>query len=177
MAQPTLLPQLLDRRTRLKDRGSQLGHLFFLAARLMKPCGRRPRFVEMVSMLVSFSLDKERMRTTVTWLGFRHVRYGVRPHHIPIMGQAMPPSSPPAPSALRSRNTSFSFYPSATCTYPSATCTEIFRLKALTRMHMVDTGVDGSARASAERPVDGGDGDCLGRIVAGAVFRALCWPL
>lgn len=23
----------------------------------------------------------------ITWLGFRHVKYGVRPHHIPIMGQ------------------------------------------------------------------------------------------
>ncbi len=31
--------------------------------------------------------DKERMRTMITWLGFRHVKYGVRPHHIPIMGQ------------------------------------------------------------------------------------------
>jgi hypothetical protein len=27
------------------------------------------------------------MRTMITWLGFRHVKYGVRPHHIPIMGQ------------------------------------------------------------------------------------------
>lgn len=45
------------------------------------------RFVEMISMIVSFSVDKERMMSTVTWLGFRHVRYGVRPHHIPIMGQ------------------------------------------------------------------------------------------
>ena len=48
------------------------------------------RFVEMISMIVSFSVDKDRMRATVTWLGFRHVRYGVRPHHIPIMGQASP---------------------------------------------------------------------------------------
>ena len=52
------------------------------------------RFVEMISMIVSFSVDKDRMRATVTWLGFRHVRYGVRPHHIPIMGQASPPYHP-----------------------------------------------------------------------------------
>jgi len=45
------------------------------------------RFVEMISMIVSFSVDKDRMQATVTSLGFRHVRYGVRPHHIPIMGQ------------------------------------------------------------------------------------------
>ena len=32
--------------------------------------------------------DKDRMRTMITWLGFRHVKYGVRPHYIPIMGQA-----------------------------------------------------------------------------------------
>ena len=31
--------------------------------------------------------DKDRMRTMITWLGFRHVKYGVRPHYIPIMGQ------------------------------------------------------------------------------------------
>jgi hypothetical protein len=40
-------------------------------------------------MIVSFSVDKDRMMATVTWLGFRHVRYGVRPHHIPIMGQVI----------------------------------------------------------------------------------------
>ena len=42
----------------------------------------------MISMIVSFSVDKDRMLATVTCLGFRHVRYGVRPHHIPILGQA-----------------------------------------------------------------------------------------
>ena len=44
--------------------------------------------------------DKERMRTMITWLGFRHVKYGVRPHHIPIMGQVL--ASPSATLAIAS---------------------------------------------------------------------------
>ena len=36
----------------------------------------------------------------ITWLGFRHVKYGVRPHHIPIMGQVL--ASPSATLAIAS---------------------------------------------------------------------------
>ena len=112
-------------------------------------------------MLVSFSLDKERMRTTVTWLGFRHVRYGVRPHHIPIMGQAMPPPPPPIFCALEEYIGPMVLL--SVFHLRSGLC----MVKALTVMHVADTGADGSAGASAERPVDGGDGDGVGRAVAG----------
>jgi hypothetical protein len=44
----------------------------------------------MVSTLVALGADRERMRVPLTWLGLRHVRYGVRPHHIPVMGQVRP---------------------------------------------------------------------------------------
>jgi hypothetical protein len=44
--------------------------------------------------LVDRSGDKDRMRTMITWLGFRHVKYGVRPHHIPIMGQVRIDAAP-----------------------------------------------------------------------------------
>ena len=45
------------------------------------------RVIDVAVFAVVPSGDKERMRTMITWLGFRHVKYGVRPHHIPIMGQ------------------------------------------------------------------------------------------
>ena len=47
------------------------------------------KLYDMVATVASFADNNETMRSTITSLGFRHVRYGVHPHHIPIMGQVI----------------------------------------------------------------------------------------
>ena len=68
--------------------------LFDIAPSLKEMFGRpRPvmamKFVEMLNTLVSFSDDQERMIEQVNWLGSRHVKYGSKPHHVPIVGQVI----------------------------------------------------------------------------------------
>ncbi|EKX39124.1 hypothetical protein GUITHDRAFT_60729, partial [Guillardia theta CCMP2712] len=41
---------------------------------------------DMLGMLVSFADDPDNMKQQVSCLGLRHVKYRVRPHHIPLMG-------------------------------------------------------------------------------------------
>ncbi|EKX39126.1 hypothetical protein GUITHDRAFT_143733 [Guillardia theta CCMP2712] len=41
---------------------------------------------DMLSMLVSFADSSESMKQQISWLGLRHVKYKIRPHHIPLMG-------------------------------------------------------------------------------------------
>lgn len=39
------------------------------------------KFVEMMTALVSFHGDNARMEEQITWLGFRHIKYGAKPQH------------------------------------------------------------------------------------------------
>eukprot|EP00960_Hanusia_phi_P041877 755186-Hanusia_phi.AAC.2 len=41
---------------------------------------------DMLSMLVSFADSSDSMKQQISWLGLRHVKYKIRPHHIPLMG-------------------------------------------------------------------------------------------
>jgi len=61
----------------------------------LKQMFHRPRqvmvmkFVEMVSTLVLFADDEKNMREQVAWLGARHVKYGAKPHHVPVLSQVL----------------------------------------------------------------------------------------
>uniref|UniRef100_A0A7S1DKS7 Globin domain-containing protein n=2 Tax=Hemiselmis andersenii TaxID=464988 RepID=A0A7S1DKS7_HEMAN len=78
-----------------EDLGGMLFDTLFELAPSLKSMFARPRpvmamkFVEMVSTLVSFVDDESRMIEQINWLGSRHVKYGAKPHHIPIMGQVL----------------------------------------------------------------------------------------
>eukprot|EP00288_Rhodomonas_lens_P013074 CAMPEP_0177693350 /NCGR_PEP_ID=MMETSP0484_2-20121128/2353_1 /TAXON_ID=354590 /ORGANISM="Rhodomonas lens, Strain RHODO" /LENGTH=510 /DNA_ID=CAMNT_0019204155 /DNA_START=71 /DNA_END=1600 /DNA_ORIENTATION=+ len=47
------------------------------------------KFIDMISTIVSFADDPERMKEQVRWLGVRHVKYGAKPHHTQILGQVL----------------------------------------------------------------------------------------
>ena len=78
-----------------EDLGCMLYDTLFEIAPSLKTLFARPRpvmamkFVEMVTMLVSFSDDEMRMTEQINWLGSKHVKYGAKSHHIPIMGQVL----------------------------------------------------------------------------------------
>ena len=75
--------------------GSMMYDTLFGIAPNLKSLFHRPKqvmamkFVEMVSTLVSFADDDTHMSEQVTWLGARHVKYGARPHHSPIMSEVL----------------------------------------------------------------------------------------
>ena len=78
-----------------EELGGMLYDTLFDIAPSLKDMFGRPRpvmamkFVEMLNTLVSFSDDQERMIEQVNWLGSRHVKYGSKPHHVPILGQVI----------------------------------------------------------------------------------------
>jgi len=47
------------------------------------------KFIDMLSTVVSFADDSDRMKEQVRWLGVRHVKYGAKQHHVVIMGQVI----------------------------------------------------------------------------------------
>jgi hemoglobin-like flavoprotein len=78
-----------------EDLGGMLYDTLFEMAPSLKTLFSRPRpvmamkMIEMVTMLVSFSDDEVRMTEQINWLGSKHVKYGAKPHHVPILGQML----------------------------------------------------------------------------------------
>jgi hemoglobin-like flavoprotein len=78
-----------------EDLGGMLYDTLFEIAPSLKSLFSRPRpvmamkLIEMVTMLVSFSDDEARMTEQINWLGSKHVKYGAKPHHVPILGQML----------------------------------------------------------------------------------------
>jgi len=77
----------------------ELGALFydtlFDLAPNLKPVFNKPRqilsskFIEMMSTMVSFHGDPMRMEEQITWLGFRHIKYGAKPEHSKVLGDVL----------------------------------------------------------------------------------------
>lgn len=79
--------------------GTEFGELFyevlFELAPNMSALFNKPKqilsvkFMEMISTLVSFNNDPQRLKQQSIWLGMRHVKYGSRPQHTQVLGQVM----------------------------------------------------------------------------------------
>ena len=84
----------LDNNTE-EEMGQLLYDTLFELAPNLRPVYRKPRqilsakFVEMMSTLVSFHGDPMRMEEQITWLGFRHIKYGAKPEHAKVLGDVL----------------------------------------------------------------------------------------
>ncbi len=47
------------------------------------------KYLEMLSTLVSFHGEPARMEEQISWLAFRHIKYGAKPQHTKVMGDAL----------------------------------------------------------------------------------------
>ncbi len=47
------------------------------------------KFLEMMSTLVSFHGDMIRMEEQISWIAFRHIKYGAKPQHAKVMGDVL----------------------------------------------------------------------------------------
>uniref|UniRef100_A0A6U4YXK8 Globin domain-containing protein n=1 Tax=Hemiselmis andersenii TaxID=464988 RepID=A0A6U4YXK8_HEMAN len=84
----------LDNNTE-EEMGELLYDTLFELAPNLKPVYRKPRqilsakFVEMMAALVSFQGDPMRMEEQITWLGFRHIKYGAKREHAKVLGDVL----------------------------------------------------------------------------------------